>query len=256
MNVREMFVGALFLHNETFTNLRAQSDVFWRGFLVLFIAAVVAGFFGATTTFAASLIPPPPKDVVMRSVQIAFEQQFGSLPQIAPILRPYLEEGTSLGYELSQLPPRVGAWATPFVNLFNTIGTALVTPSSFSYIGWTLLAGLLFGASSRWFGGKGELNQVLGLTALAAAPQIFNAVPALLATIATLTGITALTSLNGIIFLVTTLWSAAIYVKGLSVAQDFSIGRSVGAIIAGFAAIAAILIFFVLLIAWAIGRVL
>jgi hypothetical protein len=255
MNLRELFVGALTLRSATMTQLRERSDVFFQGFVVLFVAALIAGAFGATQTLAARAVPPPSEEAVLAQAQAALAQS-----QIPPAYRPmaegYAVNVASMIYELAQLPPQAGEWGRPLARLLDWLGTVLSAPFAFGFIGWTLFAGLLFGAVALWLlGGRGTLKQILGLTALAAAPQAFTALPALLSTLATLTGVSAFTALNGLFGLVIALWSAAIYVQATAVAQSFSIGRALASIVIGFVILAIVALSALLFLVFAIGRV-
>jgi hypothetical protein len=254
MNLREMFIGALTLRTETFVQLRERSDTFFRGFWVLFVAGVIAAVFGATQTLALKLVPPPPKEVIINSVQLALGNNPWIPSGMQSTVQSYAVNSASLAYELSQLPPQVGASAIPLANALDWLGTVISTPFDLSYIGWTLLGGLIIGGVAASLGGKNDLNKMLGLTALAAAPQAFNAIPAFLATLATLTGITALTSLNGLMALAFALWSAVIYVKATAVAQQFTIGRAIGSIALGVGALALMVVLLTCIIAWAFGQ--
>ncbi len=254
MNLRGLFIGALTLRTETFTQLRERSDTFFRGFWVLLLAGLIAGAFGATQTFAATLIPPPPKEVVLNALQNALGVNSLMPPALQPLAQAYAANMASLWYEISQLPPQVGDWAQPLANALRWFGVTASTPFNWSYIGWTLLGGLIIGSVAASLGGKNDLNKMFGLTALAAAPQAFNALPALLATAATLTGVSALTSLNGAIELILALWSAAIYIKATAVAQRFGLGRAVVAVGIGVGALALLVALLTGVIAWAFGR--
>lgn len=254
MNLRDLYIGALTLRTETFVQLRGRSDTFFRGFWVLFVAGVIAAAFGATQTLALKLFPPPPKEVIVNAMQMALGTNSLIPASLQPTVQSYAVNSASLAYEISQLPPQAGAWAAPLANALNWLGTVASTPFDLSYIGWTLLGGLIIGGVAGSLGGKNDLNKMLGLTALAAAPQAFNAIPALLATLATLTGVTALASLNGLFVLLIALWSAVIYVKATAVAQQFTVGRAIGSIVLGVAALALMVILLTCLIAWAFAQ--
>lgn len=256
MNLRELFIGALTLRTETFVQLRERSDTFFRGFMVLFVAAVIAGAFGATENLAARLAPPPPKDAVILATQRALGVDSLVPAALQPAVNAYVTNIASLQYELAQLPPGAGAWAKPLADGLDWIGTMLSTPFTLGYAGWMLLGGLIFGSVAARLGGRNDLNKMLGLTCLAAAPQVFNAIPALLGALATVTGMSALTGLNGILVLLIALWSAVIYVKATAVAQNISIGRAVASVAIGYAILAGLVFVMIALIAFAMGRAL
>ena len=255
MNLWNLFIGALTLRTETYVQLRERSDTFLRGFLVLAVAGVIAGAFVATEMLVTQLALPS-KDAAVAQVQAGMAQA-----QIPPAFRgmaeAYVLNAVSMVYELEHLPPQAGAWATPLATGLDWLGATLRTPFNFGYVGWTVVGGLLFGGVALWFGGRGDLNKMLGLTALAAAPQVFNALIVLLTTLATLTGISALTGLNGLLGLGIALWSAVIYVKATAIAQNFSVGRAVASIALGLAIlvglVVALIVLLVLVIGWLVS---
>lgn len=253
MKLQELFVGALMLRTETFVQLRERSDTFLRGFMVLFVTALVVGAFAATQSSAEQWTAPS-KEAVLAEIKSGMESSGSIPPEVLPLAENYAFNVASMIYEISQLPPQGGAWAKPFANVSNWVGTLLSWSFSWGYAGWMLFGGLLFGSAAIALGGRGDLNKMLGLTCLAAAPQILNAIPALLGVIATLTGFAALTGLNGIFGFVIAIWSAVIYVKATAIANSISIGRAVAAIALGYVVLAGILLFLTVLIVWVFGQ--
>jgi hypothetical protein len=233
MNVRENFFGALTLRNETFVTLRGKSDVFLRGFLVLFVAGLIAGAFAALDTAIRDFLPPPTQQQVIDSALDSFRSSYRGSPEMAPLIEGYVREGASMVYELLSLEPRAGQTARPIGTILTAVGSMLALPFSWAWAGWLLFAGLLIHFTSRLLGGRAGIAQMLGLTALAAAPQVFLAVNSLLGFLVATTGVPLgwLTSLLGFVVAV---WAAVIYIKATAVAQDFSMARALGAIALGY----------------------
>ncbi len=255
MNFSELFVSALTLKTQTFVALRERSDVFLRGFVVLLCASLVAGLFIALDGTVREFLPPPSKEAIIRQAVGNFQNSYNGPPELQPVIESYIREGVSMVYELFGLPPRAGEGARPVAAVLNYIGNVLATPFSWTFAGWMLFAGLLFQFSSRLLGGRASINQMLGLTALAAAPQIFASLTSLLNLIATVGNAPLLSGVNGVLGFVLAIWSAVVYVKATSVAQNFSLARSVGAIALGIGILIGVMIIAVVFFAVVVGGV-
>ncbi len=255
MNFSTLFVGALTLKNESFVALRERSDVFLRGFVVLLFAAIVAGLFAALSGALGDISPQLTKDQVIQIANQSFESSYNGPPEMKAQFQAYPGEIASMIYELETLPPRAGQVARPIAAIINYVGNVLVTPFSWMWAGWMLFAGLLFQFSARLLGGRASINQMLGLTALAAAPQIFSSLTSLLNLLAARADVTALGSLASLLSFIIAIWSAAIYIKATSVAQNFSLARSVGAIALGYGILILVVIVGVLVFGVVVGGV-
>lgn len=256
MNWQSNFVGALTLKHQIFAALRERSDVFLRGFLVLLIAALVAGVFASLNVTVREFQPPPSKEEITQQVLDNFRSRYRGSEQLRATIEPYIREGVSMVYEIRRLPPRAGEGARPVAAILNYVGSVLATPFTWMWIGWTLFAGLLFHFASRLLGGRATIAQMLGLTALAAAPQIFSALTSLLELIASGGGAAVVGAVNSLLGFVIGIWSAIIYVKATSVAQDFSIARAIGAIALGFLLLFLVFLLAIILFAMVIGLLL
>ncbi|TAH52146.1 MAG: hypothetical protein EYC68_07555 [Chloroflexota bacterium] len=233
MNFQENFVGALTLNQKTMVALRERSDVFLRGFLVLLFAALVAGLFASLGGAIREVAPPRDREQVIEQIVDNFLFNFRSTPEARDLMEAYIREGVSMVLEISALPPRAGEIARPVRAITTYVGNVLATPFQWGWAGWLLFAGLLFQFSSRLLGGRASMAQMLGLTSLAAAPQIFTSLTSLLALIGTMGGVGWFGSVNALLTFLIAVWSAVIYVKATSVAQNFSIGHAIGAIALG-----------------------
>lgn len=256
MNWQSNFVGALTLNHQIFAALRERSDVFLRGFLVLLFAALVAGVFASLNVAAREFLPPPSKEEVTQQVLDNFRSRYQGSEQLRATIEPYIREGVSMVYEISRLPPRAGEGARPVAAILNYVGSVLATPFTWMWIGWTLFSGLLFHFSSRILGGRATIAQMLGLTALAAAPQIFTALTSLLELVASAGGAVVIGAVNSLLGFVIGVWSAVIYVKATSVAQNFSIARAIGAIALGYLFLFLVLILVIILLGLVVGLLL
>lgn len=234
MSFSDLFVGAVTLNGRTYAHLRERSDVFYRGFLVLLFAGLVVGACASLSGSIRDLRPLTTKEQVLAQANQIFDNSFQGTPAMREQVRPYVTEIASMIFELESLPPRAGEGARPVAAVLDYVGSVLATPFSWAWTGWLLFAGLLFQFASRLLGGRASMAQMLGLTALAAAPQIFTALTSLLALIATAAGLSVLNGVNTLLGFLIAVWSAAVYIKATAVAQNFSIGRAVGAILIGY----------------------
>lgn len=253
MSILTSIIGALTFRRETFTALRERSDVFYRGFLVILVMGLLVGAFAAGERALTRVFVPADEEKIVNNALAQFERSFSGPANLGLDIESYIREGISIGVEIANLPPRAGANMQPLVAALEWLGATLATPISFGFIGWTLLAGVVIHLTSRWFGGKAGIAQMLGLTSLAAAPQFITAIAGLLTLIGIATGVGAFSGLNGLLNLIMVIWSAAIYVFATSIAQQFSVGRSIGAVVVGFALIFTVIIALVMLIAFTIA---
>lgn len=233
MKIQELFVGALILKTETFVTLRERSDVFYRGFLVLLFGGLIAGVFAGLVSFVDQFLPPPPKQIIIETAVEGFRGSYQGPEALKPLIEQYISESVSMVYDLIALPPRAGEGARPMVALLEWLGTTLTMPLTFAFMGRILFAGLVIQLTSRGLGGRASIAQMLGLSCLAAAPEVFTALPSLLTLFADVSGMEAIRAPNGLLGLLISLWELAIYVKATAVAQQFSMGRALGAIALG-----------------------
>lgn len=234
MSFSDLFVGALTLNSRTYALLRERSDVFFRGFLVLVFAGLVVGACASLPGAIRDIRPLTSKEQVLAEANQIFDNSFPGPNAMREQVRPYVTEIASMVFELESLPPRAGEGARPVAAVLDYVGSILATPFSWAWTGWLLFAGLLFQFASRLLGGRASMGQMLGLTALAAAPQVFTALTSLLALIAMATGVGVLGGLNTLLGFLIAVWSAVVYIKATAVAQNFSTGRAVGAILIGY----------------------
>lgn len=234
MTLSQLFIGALTLKSEVFNTLRARSDVFLRGFLVLLVAGLVTGAIGSLIGAIDTVSPLVTKEQVIQMANASFEAQYNGPPELKAMIQPYPGEIASMIYELDRLPPRAGEAGRPIAAILNYVGNTLATPFRWEMAGWMLFAGLVIHFAARLLGGRAGIAQMLGLTSLAAAPQIFSAVTSLLTLVLLTSGAGALGLLNSLLGLVIGVWSAAIYIKATAVAQNFSVWRAIVAIVLGF----------------------
>lgn len=254
MTTRETLMGALLLRRGTFAALRERSDVFLRGFLVLLVVGIVVGLFMGLEGASRELLPPPTKEQVIATALESFNAQYTGPAAMRSEIEPYVVDIASLVYEILVLSPRAGEIARPISTVLVVIGTTLTTPFSSAWAGWLLFAGLVFHLTSRWLGGRAAMSQMLGLTALAAAPQLLLVIGSLLGILQNISG-APIGILSSLIVFIVAIWSALVYIFATSVAQGFSLLRAVGAIALGFAVLIGVLIVLVVLFGLLVGLI-
>lgn len=253
MRWQDTFLGALTFRHATFAALRERSDVFARGFLVLAIAALIAGLASAIPPALERFGPTMTREQVLQQAQSSFDQSYNGPAATRAQVEPYVTEIAGMVYDLIALPPQGGDLARPVAAALTYARGVLENPFRWEFVGWLLFAGLVFHMASRALGGRASMAQMLGLTALAAAPGAFRVIPSLISLVVTLTSAPLIGALGGLLGFALTLWSAAVYVKATAVAQGFSLGRTIGALAlgCGFMLVAAIVVGFVVALAFA-----
>lgn len=247
MKFADLFIGALTLKHRTFVSLRDNSEAFRRGFMVLLVAALVAGAFTSLVSAVQNASVANNKAQVIESAVSSFRSTYRGPAEMESVIESYIREGIGIGLDIAALPPRAGQGARPIAAILDYIGNVLSTPFHAGWTGWLLLAGLLVHFSSRLLGGRASIAQMLGLTSLAAAPHIFSALTALL----TLAG--PLGAVNSLLGFLISIWSLIVYIKATAVAQNFSAGRAIGAIAIGFLILIGIAILISILVGLIVG---
>lgn len=224
--------GGLLLRTGVFEGLRARSDAFFRGFLVVVVIALLVAL-PALVRGVVDAVRPPAEQI--EAARAEFRQGFDMILSWLELLDlgadvqqealAQIEEGFDLGMqvatEVDALPtilPKpiggvleaVGAWASrPFADGGLPLAGALLA-TWLGYGIWVMLA-------AKLLGGKGSLQGFFGATALYAAPHalgVFSWVP----------------FLGAVLGLVAFVWGVAIYVKATAVSHDLTIGRALLAV--------------------------
>ncbi len=214
--------GALALSDRTFTDLRENSSVLLRGFLLLLAVGLLVGIFQVSVSLAEG-----PGNTAQEGIPPAFRAMIP--PDYQTMAEDSAREGAAIGADIQKLAPQAGEAFRPAANALRWIGQVLSVPLSMSFLGWMLLAGLVVHITSHWLGGRANVAQMLGLSALAFAPRVFDPIAILLNA-----GGGTLATIGGLVSLIVFIWGIAIYIKATAVAQNFSLGRALGAILLAF----------------------
>src|SRR5581483_10142041 len=175
MRWQDNFIGTLTFKHATFVGLREHSNVFQRGFQVLLATALIVGLVASLSGAIRRVTPLATEAQVLEQARQRFESSYNGPPEIGAQIEPYVTEIAGMIYDLIHLPPRGGDSLRPVAAVLSYIGGVISMPFSWEFAGWLLVSGLLFHFSSRLLGGRASMSQMLGLTSLAAAPQIFTA---------------------------------------------------------------------------------
>lgn len=163
-----MLWDALFLQRDAYARMRDDNNPFVEGLFVLVVLGVALGLLGvvgATLEWASSPSLADIQDTVLTFLQQMPWWQF-----------------------MQQDPQAEAAWFQIWNGVWDVVRTTAPSPAG-SLLGIvTIPLGLIFGwlvyglvayLFARLLGGPGTLNQTLGATALAAAPQLLNALTVL-----------------------------------------------------------------------------
>lgn len=159
---------ALFLQRDAYAHMRDDDNPFVEGLFILVLLGVllaVAGMVGSTLEWASSPNLTDIREIVLSNLQTMpwYEQMEAD----AQATSAFMQSWNSIWSAASALAP------SPVRSL-----TGIITKPLMLIIGW-LSFGLLAYLFARLFGGRGTLNQTLGATALAAAPQLLTLVTVL-----------------------------------------------------------------------------
>jgi hypothetical protein len=204
--------GALSLDTQTFVAQREARDAFRKGVLFVVVITLLAGSLSFIVSTVKGFLPPK-WDAQRDEVEDQISQVFKFLPlemdaETEQMIVGSIEAGLDIGFEIAQLPtplPRpvkdflqaLGGWVTaPLLRLGGWMGYAF----------WVLLV-------AKLLGGRATLSQMLGCTALYAAPQI-------------LTILQVIPCLGPILAFVAFVWGLVIYIKATAVANELGPGRA------------------------------
>lgn len=157
---------ALFLKREPYARMKADHNPFVEGLFILALLGVALGLLGIV---GASL-------------------QWASSPSLAAVRDVIWTTLQQMPWFTAQSPQSQTAFASTWDSVWKAIQPLLPTPANsllglvtkpLGLIALWLVYGVLAHAAARALRGTGTLNQTLGVTALAAAPQLLNVVTVL-----------------------------------------------------------------------------
>lgn len=159
-----MLWNALFLQHDAYEEMREDNNPFVEGLFILVILGILLaliGIVGATLEWASSPNLDELQAAILSNLQ---RMQWWDISQQASpeFAQMFQQIWSGIWQAISGVAP------TPLGSL-----AGIITRPLGLIVNW-LIFGLLAHAIARLLGGQGTLNQTLGTTALAAAPQMLN----------------------------------------------------------------------------------
>lgn len=214
----DTFNGALTLNQTLLHNLRESPYVVQRGLLVVLLVGLLVGGVSGVRQILGGLNPAMQIAQVRQELDQALTQQAleaqtpaqrEAVRLISENVEPALAIALAVGELPTPLPHPVGA-------IFQGLGVLASQP--LSYLGSLLVWVVFTHIAARWLGGQGNIQQMLGLGALAVAPHVLDAL--------------AFIPFLGLpLWIVTVIWDTVIFVTATSVAHRLTIERSVLAVL-------------------------
>lgn len=215
-----VLVKTVVLDDAAYREWRKRPNPFLRGAILIVVVTLLAGLL----TFAKDLankVKPVNVAEIEEAIEESFEQSTRWIPawrDMDPEIREMMDEQMKVVIEMIADIARIKAPLPRGVSgSLEAVGGFLSRAPS-ALAGW-LFYGALVLIAINLLGGSARLPDFLGTVSLYAIPGLLN----LLSTV---------TCLGPLLGLVALIWSAAIYVKAVSVASDLDIGRSLLAVIA------------------------
>lgn len=211
--------GALLLDTHTFIELKKSADVFQKGVLIIAMISLIVGLIASAVGFVQDVTAPPSEEQRSEVERGRRASEIVELlgdridPETQERLRGYITSGMEAGSRIAETPAPLPAAVG---DLFEALGQFVSYP--FGWMATWMLYGLLVLLAAKILGGRATVQQMLGCTALAAVPFIlgvFGFIPQ--------SGYWP----GGIAFL----WGLVIYVMSTAVANEFSIGKAILAVI-------------------------
>jgi hypothetical protein len=223
--------NACLLRNEAIVGFRDRRDVFFQGFLIIVIIALLVGM-PAFVSNLVRLAQPPLSEAQLEEAtgQIdnglkQIEPYLGfmsaearqQLPEVTRIIKTWIAAGVEISNLDTMLPRPVGALLQAFggwLSLpFTVSGFPLSVVSLVTWLGYGLWVMLL----AKLLGGRGTLAGFLGTSALYAVPHV-------------LSFFAWIPCLGPILSLIAFLWGVVIYVKATVVSHELTVGRAIVAV--------------------------
>lgn len=232
MSIWRMVGHSLLLRTSSFVVWRDRPDVFGRGLLLLVIVSLVVGLANAATGLVRELQAPSP-GTALEQMRAGFRQGMEQArattdipPEVERQIETYFEAGLGIGQAIAVLPVRI---SQPTGHILQAIGRFFSTP--FDWLGGWMLYTLLVTIAAHLMGGNGSVQQMLGLTALHAAPRLLGIIPPLLGLIP-VAGPTLEVFTGAAVGIGTWIWGILIYIAATAVASEFDWARGILAVLA------------------------
>ncbi len=217
------------LDTDTFVTIKHLDDRVWFA-LRFFVIMALIGALGKWALLGSLMNQPTLPEIAHQIADIGYLIA-GYLPEWLGFLATFLKDVSDLVLEietkLAALAPPIGTRPSRVVLL---IGQWLSTP--FNLMAYWFGYALVLAGVARWFGGRGSLTQHLSLVALAIAPYILSIVSNFEPT--SIIASVGIGIAGRALVVIGLAWSAAILVRAVAVAHEFTIGRSIAVLLIAF----------------------
>ncbi len=212
--------GALMLNQKLLQSMRESPDVVRRGVMIVVLVGVLVGMVDGVRQAMATLQPEQAlaqqQDFMEEFVdQMALNSTTPEMRVMLGFFNDNMESGFTLLKEVNALPVPL---PTPLVALVRGLGVLVSWP--LVYLERVLIIVAFTHIVARWFGGKGTIQQMVGLGALSVAPHALDA----------LSIIPILGQLGSMLSMIAWSWGVVILIFATSVAHDMKPGRATLAI--------------------------
>jgi hypothetical protein len=223
--------NASLLRSEAFRSFRDRRDVFFQGFLIIVVIALLVGM-PAFISNVVRAVQPPPSEAQLEEAAGQIENGLKQiepflgfmptearqqLPEVTRMVKTWIAAGAEISNLDATLPRPLGALLQAFggwLSLpFTASGFPLSVVSLVTWLGYGLWVMLL----AKLLGGRGTLAGFLGTSALYAVPHV-------------LSFFVWIPCLGALLSLIAFLWGIVIYVKATVVSHELSVGRSLVAV--------------------------
>jgi len=162
--------GAITLDIATLTRFRDGGDVFRRGLTILVLVALIVGAVGFLVDLIGGLVGPSFEEEIA-DVTTAFDTWFQFMPEDTRAFRDEFMQAMNSGLDIARgiagLPTRL---PRPVTTLFEALGGWLSRP--LAMLGGFLGYGIWVMLAAKLLGGKGRLQEFLGVAAVSSAPYL------------------------------------------------------------------------------------
>lgn len=167
--------GALLFKMEMFKSLRESPQVVRQGLMVVLLVGLLVGGVDGVRSMMATLSPNQELGRFQAQMERSLSQQAmaAQTPDQRMVLT-MMQENLAPGIDIIRRHQRL---ATPFPRPVRAAlhGLGLLVSRPLAYLQGVLLAVAFTQIAARWFGGRGTLQQMVGVGALSAAPHVLDA---------------------------------------------------------------------------------
>jgi hypothetical protein len=211
--------GILLLRREAYLRQASAANGVGLSLSMVAVAGLIAGL--GQLAGAADVVTHPSLVDRMEETAAALAHLPDAMPPaVASVVEPFAEEVSAALEEsagrLEAVEPPLGAGTS---RALRAIGTWASTPLSLLAAMLSLAVPVMLVA--RWMGGKGTLHHQVGLV-------LFAAIPQALTVLDSFPNSGGLASLAKVLGAVAFVWGAAIFLRGLALANGVNTGRAVG----------------------------